>query len=40
MTSSLLRGFLGAADRGDVDGLIELLAKDVIVHDDGGGKVP
>ncbi|HEV8545523.1 MAG TPA: RNA polymerase sigma-70 factor, partial [Candidatus Limnocylindrales bacterium] len=36
----LLRGFLAAADRGDVDGLIELLADDVIVHGDGGGKVP
>jgi len=36
----LLRGFLGAADRGDVDGLIALLAEDVVVHGDGGGKVP
>jgi RNA polymerase sigma-70 factor, ECF subfamily len=36
----LLRGFLGAADRGGVDGLIELLAEDVVVHGDGGGKVP
>jgi RNA polymerase sigma-70 factor, ECF subfamily len=36
----LLRGFLAAADRGDVDDLIELLADDVIVHGDGGGKVP
>jgi RNA polymerase sigma-70 factor (ECF subfamily) len=36
----LLRGFLGAADRGDVDGMIELLAEDVVVHGDGGGKVP
>jgi RNA polymerase sigma-70 factor (ECF subfamily) len=36
----LLRGFLAAADRGDVDGLIELLAEDVVVHGDGGGKVP
>jgi RNA polymerase sigma-70 factor (ECF subfamily) len=36
----LLRGFLDAADSGDVDGLIELLAEDVIVHGDGGGKVP
>jgi RNA polymerase sigma-70 factor (ECF subfamily) len=32
--------FFAAADRGDVDGLIELLAEDVIVHGDGGGKVP
>jgi RNA polymerase sigma-70 factor (ECF subfamily) len=36
----LLRGFLAAAEGGDVDGLIELLAEDVIVHGDGGGKVP
>ena len=36
----LLRGFLAAAERGDVDGLIELLAEDVVVHGDGGGKVP
>jgi RNA polymerase sigma-70 factor (ECF subfamily) len=36
----LLRGFLAAADRGDVEGLIELLAADVVVHGDGGGKVP
>jgi RNA polymerase sigma-70 factor (ECF subfamily) len=36
----LLRGFLAAADRGDVDGLIAMLAEDVIVHGDGGGKVP
>ena len=35
-----MRGFLAAANRGDVDGLIELLAEDVIVHGDGGGKVP
>jgi RNA polymerase sigma-70 factor, ECF subfamily len=36
----LLRGFLAAAEGGDVDALIELLAEDVIVHGDGGGKVP
>jgi RNA polymerase sigma-70 factor (ECF subfamily) len=36
----LLRGFLAAADRGDVDGLIAMLAEDVMVHGDGGGKVP
>jgi RNA polymerase sigma-70 factor (ECF subfamily) len=36
----LLRGFLAAADRGDVNGLIAMLADDVIVHGDGGGKVP
>jgi RNA polymerase sigma-70 factor (ECF subfamily) len=32
--------FFAAAGRGDVDGLIELLAKDAVVHGDGGGKVP
>ena len=32
--------FLGAAERGDIDDLIELLADDVVVHGDGGGKVP
>jgi RNA polymerase sigma-70 factor (ECF subfamily) len=36
----LVRGFLAAADLGDVDRLIELLAEDVIVQGDGGGKVP
>ena len=36
----LLRRFFAAAERGDVDGLIEVLAEDVIVHGDGGGKVP
>jgi RNA polymerase sigma-70 factor (ECF subfamily) len=36
----LVGGFLAAADRGDVDGLIELLAEDVILQGDGGGKVP
>ena len=36
----LVRGFLAAADRGDVNGLIALLAEDVIVHGDGGGKAP
>jgi RNA polymerase sigma-70 factor (ECF subfamily) len=36
----LVRGFLAASNRGDVDALIELLAEDVIVHGDGGGKVP
>jgi RNA polymerase sigma-70 factor (ECF subfamily) len=36
----LVSRFLGAANRGDVDGLIEVLAEDVIVHGDGGGKVP
>ena len=36
----LVRRFVGAAERGDVDGLIELLAVDAAVHGDGGGKVP
>jgi RNA polymerase sigma-70 factor, ECF subfamily len=36
----LVSRFFAAADRGDVNGLIELLAEDVIVHGDGGGKVP
>jgi RNA polymerase sigma-70 factor (ECF subfamily) len=32
--------FFAAANRGDVDALIEVLAEGVIVHGDGGGKVP
>ncbi len=36
----LVGRFFAAADRGDVDGLIEFLAEDVIVYGDGGGKVP
>jgi RNA polymerase sigma-70 factor (ECF subfamily) len=36
----LVAGFLAAATRGDVDGLIARLAEDVVVHGDGGGKVP
>ena len=36
----LLGRFFAAAEGGDVDGLIELLAEDVVVHGDGGGKVP
>jgi RNA polymerase sigma-70 factor (ECF subfamily) len=36
----LVGRFLAAAGRGDVEGLIELLAADVVVHGDGGGKVP
>ena len=36
----LVGRFVAAAGQGDVDGLIELLAEDVIVHGDGGGKVP
>ncbi len=37
---ALLDRFLAAATRGDVDGLIATLADDVVVHGDGGGKVP
>jgi RNA polymerase sigma-70 factor (ECF subfamily) len=36
----LLDRFFAAAEGGDVDGLIELLTADVVVHGDGGGKVP
>ena len=36
----LLRRFFAAAEGGDVDGLIEVLAQDAIVYGDGGGKVP
>jgi RNA polymerase sigma-70 factor, ECF subfamily len=36
----LLRRFFAAAEGGDVDGLIEILAQDAIVYGDGGGKVP
>jgi RNA polymerase sigma-70 factor, ECF subfamily len=38
--AELVSRFFAAANRGDVDGLIEVLAEDVIVHGDGGGKVP
>jgi RNA polymerase sigma-70 factor, ECF subfamily len=37
---ALVGRFFAAAEDGDVDGLIELLAKDAVVHGDGGGKVP
>jgi RNA polymerase sigma-70 factor, ECF subfamily len=36
----LVSRFVGAAERGDLNGLIELLAEGAIVHGDGGGKVP
>ncbi|HEX5012855.1 MAG TPA: RNA polymerase sigma-70 factor [Candidatus Limnocylindrales bacterium] len=36
----LLNRFFAAAQTGDVDGLIEVLAEDAIVYGDGGGKVP
>jgi RNA polymerase sigma-70 factor (ECF subfamily) len=38
--AELMDRFLLAAEHGDVDGLIEVLAEDAIVHGDGGGKVP
>jgi RNA polymerase sigma-70 factor (ECF subfamily) len=30
--------FFAACDRGDLDGLVELLATDVVMYGDGGGK--
>ena len=36
----LVGRFFAAAGSGDIDGLIQLLAEDVMVHGDGGGKVP
>ena len=36
----LVGRFFAAAEQGDVDGLVEFLAEDVIVYGDGGGKVP
>src|SRR5207249_3173537 len=36
----LLTQFFAAANAGHVDGLIEMLAEDVILYGDGGGKVP
>jgi RNA polymerase sigma-70 factor (ECF subfamily) len=37
---ALLSRFFAAAEQGDVEGLIEVLAEDAIVYGDGGGKVP
>jgi RNA polymerase sigma-70 factor (TIGR02957 family) len=36
----LARRFLAAAEEGDLEGLEGLLAHDVVLHGDGGGKVP
>ena len=36
----LVRSFVAAAERGDVEGLVHLLAADATIHGDGGGKVP
>jgi RNA polymerase sigma-70 factor (ECF subfamily) len=36
---ALSREFLAACDRGDLDGLVRLLADDVVFHGDGGGRV-
>jgi RNA polymerase sigma-70 factor (ECF subfamily) len=38
--AELMGRFLAAAEQGDVNGLIEVLAEDAIVYGDGGGKVP
>ncbi len=35
---NLLERFLQATSRGDMDGLVDLLASDVVLHSDGGGK--
>jgi RNA polymerase sigma-70 factor (ECF subfamily) len=37
---SLLHEFVEATSRGDLDGLVALLSKDVVFHSDGGGKAP
>lgn len=34
------RRFIAAWEEGDVDGLVDLLAPDAVVHGDGGGKAP
>jgi RNA polymerase sigma-70 factor (ECF subfamily) len=36
--SDLLDHFLKAAESGDLDGLVALLSRDVVLHSDGGGK--
>ena len=37
---TLVRRFLAAVDHGDVASLEQMLAQDVVLHGDGGGKVP
>lgn len=37
---ALAENFFAAIEGGDTDGLIEMLADDVVLHADGGGKVP
>src|SRR5882724_259691 len=36
--NNLLERFLRATSQGDMDGLVDLLASDVVLHSDGGGK--
>ena len=38
LKENLLREFLEAASRGDMDGLLRLFSRDITVHTDGGGK--
>lgn len=38
--SDLLARFVQASTRGDLDGLVALLASDAVLHTDGGGKAP
>jgi RNA polymerase sigma-70 factor (ECF subfamily) len=38
--SELLHGFLRAIGSGDISGLIRVLAEDVVLYTDGGGKAP
>ena len=38
-TEKLVQEFLAACDKGETDGLMALLTKDVVMYSDGGGKV-